>query len=379
MLSMSKNATSFSFGNVAFFLFTGLAALITPWYLHRFGIAPVTVSLFWFYFVATGLAITMGYHRLFSHAAYKAHPLLRFILVFFGSAAFEQSVLRWASQHRDHHRYSDTDRDPYTVTKGFWHAHIGWMVWKTQDDRFENIGDLLKSRMLVHQHRHYLLWAMGSGVLIPWAIGWAGGDPWGALLVAVGARIALVQHSTFCINSICHTWGSPTYDAHSTSRDHWAVALLTFGEGYHNFHHRFPGDYRNGIRWFHWDPSKWVIASLRWVGLTKDLKRASYFRILHARIVSEKHRAESLARRLQKDSFMESLQAEYQRLARRLSAFEAAAAAYHRSFSQNLAHKTQEWDRLRGEALHSLRLRRAFFRATRDRWLSLINPKKVPA
>ena len=115
---------------------------------------------------------------------------------------------------------------------------------------------------------------MTAGVLFPVFLGALTGHALGAFLLSVCARLTLVHHATFCINSVCHTFGKPTYDPNATARDHWFVALLTNGEGYHSFHHRFPCDYRNGVRWYQWDPSKWAIALMVKAGWVSDLKMA---------------------------------------------------------------------------------------------------------
>ena len=158
--------------------------------------------LFFFFAAATELSITVGYHRLFAHATYKAHQLARFLLLFFGAASFEQSALKWASQHRDHHLYLDTDRDPYSVKRGFWHAHIGWLLFWKQNTQYRNVKDLSRSRLIVHQHQYYLFWAVTAGIVTPLLIGFAAGDLLGALLIGVGLRITLVYQATFCINSV---------------------------------------------------------------------------------------------------------------------------------------------------------------------------------
>jgi len=144
----------------------------------------------------------------------------------------------------------------------------------------------------MHQHRYYPAWAIGAGVLLPLAIGAATGHLLGAFLLGVVGRLTLVHHSTWSINSICHTFGKATYDIDATARDHWAVALLTFGEGYHNFHHRFGGDYRNGVRWYQWDPTKWLIALLSWCGLAKKLYRTPMHSIIAAKVAAEQQRVE---------------------------------------------------------------------------------------
>ena len=112
---------------------------------------------------------------------------------------------------------------------------------------------------------------------------WAG-HALGAFILCVCFRTVFVHHGSWCINSVCHTFGKKTYDARSSARDHWLVALITFGEGYHNFHHRFPNDYRNGIKWYHWDPSKWILFLFEKLGLVWKVKRASESRILEAKL-----------------------------------------------------------------------------------------------
>ncbi|MBI4432564.1 MAG: fatty acid desaturase [Candidatus Omnitrophica bacterium] len=259
---------------ILFFVVTTAGAVIgAPLYLWRHAFTLADATLFLFFTTVTGMSITVGYHRLFSHASYKANTFVRFLILFFGAAAFEQSALTWASTHRDHHRHADTDLDPYGIRKGFFFAHIGWMLfWKHEPD-FSNVKDLQKDALVAHQHRHYLVWALLAGFVLPVAIGAWMGHALATLLITVCVRLVLVHHATFCINSLSHTFGKTPYDARSTARDNWFVALLTNGEGYHNFHHRFPTDYRNGVRWYHWDPSKWTIAVLAHLGWAWDLKR----------------------------------------------------------------------------------------------------------
>ena len=362
--------------NLFFFAATGLPVLVLPFYIYHFGISPAALALFLFYAPATALAITIGYHRLFAHVTYKAHPLVQFLLLFFGAAAFEQSALKWASQHRDHHFYVDTDRDPYNIKKGFWYAHIGWLVFWKHWINYDNVRDLQENRLLVHQHRYYLLWAITSGILTPLAIGALAGDPWGVFLMGICLRITFVYHATFCINSICHMLGKTTYDLKTSARDHWFVALLTFGEGYHNFHHRFPSDYRNGIRWYHWDPSKWLIRTLSFFRLARHLKRVSPFRILHARLSAENQKAslefsKQIARHPLAAQIREAVCLKYAELLGKLAAFETAAAEYQVLFKQGMAHKAEDLKGLKKAAQEKMRERRAQFRSAWQQWNSL--------
>lgn len=245
----------------------------TPFYIFYRGLAPAELFLFLFFFFATGLSITAGYHRLFAHATYKAHNLVRFLLLFFGAATYEESALKWASQHRQHHQFTDTELDPHNSTRGFWYCHIGWILFYKHSVNLDNVKDLLQSKLVMNQHKYYDLWALTGGILLPMALGTWAGYPLGTFLIVVCLRMFLVMNAAFLINSYAHGIGSRDYDKAASARDHWLGAVMTNGEGYHSFHHRFPNDYRNGIRWYHWDPTKWLIYLLSRAGLAWDLKR----------------------------------------------------------------------------------------------------------
>ncbi len=359
--------------NLLFFSMTTLLAVIgLPWYWTRVGISRVEWALFAWFVSATGLSITIGYHRLFSHRAFKAGRLITFLNLFFGAAAFEQSALMWASQHRDHHRYVDTPMDPYNIKQGFWYAHMGWMLFWSQETDYSNVRDLAADPLIMHQHRYYIPWAVTTGVLLPLALGALTGHLLGALIVVVAARLTFVYHSTFCINSVCHTFGRATYDIDSTARDHWLVALITFGEGYHNFHHRFASDYRNGVRWYHWDPSKWLITLLSWMGLAEKLYRASPQAILAARLEAEQLRVErALTNRTGSEirDFLQKVQERYASLKHALYEWERWEKE-----SRKLRHAVTQHSQ---DAVKTLRLatreHHRTFELARRRWAGLIN------
>jgi len=285
----TKMVKGFNWPIIAFFGITTAGAIVgAPLYVRHFGVSLSEILLCLFFVVATGLSITVGYHRLYAHSSFRANRFVRFLVLFFGAAAFEQSTLTWSSGHRDHHRYVDTELDPYSIKKGFWYAHIGWMtLWKQNPD-YNNVKDLLKDKLLMHQHNYYVLWGFTAGVLIPVLLGALTGHALGALVFSVCVRLTFVYHATFCINSVCHSFGKATYDVDATAKDHWFAAVLTNGEGYHNFHHRFPTDYRNGVRWYHWDPSKWVITFLEKIRFAEGLKRTSLTQILRAHLAAQK-------------------------------------------------------------------------------------------
>lgn len=266
---------------VGLFLFTGLTlgSIAALFYIYRYGLTWAEAALFCFYFFATSFSITVGYHRFFSHGSFKAHPAVRFFLLFFGAAAYEQSAIKWSSQHRQHHQFTDTELDPHNSKKGFWFCHIGWIIFYKHVMNRGNVKDLFADRLVKHQHEYYNLWAFTSGVLVPMLIGFAIGRPLGVFLVAVVLRMFLVMNSAFFINSYAHMVGKNQYNEKESARDHWLGAVITLGEGYHSYHHRFPNDYRSGHKRGHWDPSKWVIYTLSRLGLAWDLKRTHPSRI----------------------------------------------------------------------------------------------------
>ena len=260
---------------ILFFLFIHLVGLGgTPWYLSTHQATPAEWALFAVYFIFSSLSITVGYHRLFAHSTYKTNSFIRFLLLFFGASTFEQSALKWASQHRQHHQFTDTDQDPYNINRGFWYAHIGWIMFWKHRVNYDNVKDLRESKLVMNQHRLYGPWSVFSGVAVPVLIGIFIGRPLGAFIMSVCLRLVLVMHSAFFINSYAHTFGNQPHHQSNSARNHWLGAILTNGEGYHNFHHRFPVDYRNGIRWYHWDPSKWLIFLLSKFHLAWDLRRS---------------------------------------------------------------------------------------------------------
>ncbi len=241
--------------------------------------------------IAIGLSVTAGYHRLFSHTSYKAVWPIRLLFLLLGAGAFEGSALEWCTDHRRHHRYTDSDQDPYSIKKGFWYAHMGWLfVLDTSKRDFINVDDLTADPLVRFQHRFFVPIAAIMGFLLPLAIACLWGDPWGGLIIAGVLRLVVNMQMTFCINSVCHWFGKRTYSDEQTAVDNWITALFTFGEGFHNFHHQFALDYRNGVRLYDFDPTKWLIRGLSFVGLTKDLKKVSKEQIIRYRIRSEENK-----------------------------------------------------------------------------------------
>lgn len=287
---MSNTAPSFvrklHLRNFLFFTLTPLAAITLAWiHIANFGFSWGLMAFLLVSFVISNMSITCGYHRYFAHRSYQAHPVVEFLYAIVGAGAFQGSVLQWATDHRRHHLRVDTDEDPYSIKKGFWFAHIGWILTRDPQDELRPFApDLAKKPLLQFQNRYYGAIASLVGFGLPGLVGWALGFGWGGLIFGGLVRVVLSEHSTFFINSLCHTIGRQPYSDSHSARDSLIMAICTFGEGYHNYHHEFQADYRNGIRWYHWDPTKWWIRSLSFIGLTSRLKRTPREEILRARI-----------------------------------------------------------------------------------------------
>jgi stearoyl-CoA desaturase (delta-9 desaturase) len=269
----------------------GLALILVPLKLCLQGLNRSEAGMLILMYVLIGLSVTIGYHRLFCHRAFRAAWPLRLAVLVLGAAAFENSALWWCSDHRQHHRFADDPvQDPYAIRKGFWHAHWLW-VMEGAVRPLTGVGDLQRDPLVRWQHRYHF-WIGATVALAPVYVGLATGDVWGQAVMGVLLRIVLTHHSTFLINSAAHFFGSQPYSDASSARDNGFLAPLTFGEGYHNFHHMWQWDYRNAPHWYQWDPGKWLIAAFAWLGLARDLRRVSGAEIRRARVAMEaKHLA----------------------------------------------------------------------------------------
>jgi len=239
------------------------------------------------YYFMTGLGITAGYHRLWSHKAFKAKLPLRVFLLMMGARAVQGSLRWWARDHRAHHRYTDTDKDPYDANRGFLYSHMGWMMVKQDPAKIgrASIEDLNADEWIRWQHKYYVYLAVFWGVVFPTLVaGLLWGDWKGGYFFAGVLRLVWVHHSTFMVNSLAHFWGLAPFADEHTPRDSFLTALVTLGEGYHNFHHEFPHDYRNAIKFYQYDPTKWFITVCYYLGQAYDLKMFSENVILKGQV-----------------------------------------------------------------------------------------------
>ena len=315
--------------NVAVFLITFLfAVVIVPYHAITHGFDNAEILMAFICFCYCGMSITAGYHRLWSHKTYQAHWSLKLIYALGGAFALQNSILHWCSDHRVHHKHvDDNNTDPYSAKRGFWYSHIGWMLREYQAHRYnnyDNVRDLQKDKIVMWQHKYYLPLTLIMNIGIPLMFGLWHGDIISSLLLIGFLRLVLSHHTTFFINSLAHIWGKQTYTEKNSARDNGFLALLTFGEGYHNFHHIFENDYRNGIRWWQFDPTKWLIKSCSYLGLTEKLRVSPEDKIEKARLAMVlKYQQKKLANHPHSEMMLVRLQQEYDALISKLNDFYA--------------------------------------------------------
>ncbi|HEY5755501.1 MAG TPA: acyl-CoA desaturase [Steroidobacter sp.] len=280
---------------IMFVLTTIPVVTVLPWYWATVGFDGFEWVCFFVLWALNGMSITAGYHRLWAHRSYEASKPLQIFYMLFGAMALQNSILVWASSHRVHHRHvDDVDHDPYSAKRGLWFSHMGWMLrnYESGKQDFRNAKDLEANPIVAFQHKHYVLITTAMNLGLPLLLGLINGDIWGSLLLGGFLRLVVSHHCTFFINSLAHFWGSRPYTTENTARDNGVLALFTWGEGYHNYHHLFQWDYRNGIRWYQWDPTKWLISGAKFVGLARSLKRVPEFQIRQALVERQLQAAE---------------------------------------------------------------------------------------
>ena len=362
--------------NMILFTLTPLLAVtLVPWYGFTYGYSVYDWAVFVLLMGFCGISITAGYHRLWSHKAYKAHPILRFLFAVGGACALQNDVFNWASDHRRHHAFVDNnEKDPYSAGRGFWFSHIGWILhnYPSGSQDFSNIKDLQKDPILQWQHKHYLALVLCMNIAVPAFLGYLGGSIVAGLMLGGLLRLVLSQHVTYLINSLAHMWGKQTFSEKSSARDNPVIALLTYGEGYHNYHHTFQWDYRNGIRWWHYDPTKWLIRSCAWVGLTSDLKRVSPLSIETARLEMQYRKATERCDTLSNaDTLRARLEDEYQQLKQTLDLWAQHRQQWYAAKSSQIHDQLHEkWEKI--AVRDSYREVRYQLKLRRQRWRELL-------
>lgn len=247
------------------FVLVHLACFAAIWTGVTWEAVAICVGLYWLRIFAIGA----GYHRFFSHRAYSTSRAFQFVLAVLAQSSAQKSVIWWASKHRHHHLYSDTETDVHSPRhKGFLYSHLGWIFSRKHDKAdFAKVADLTRYPELMWLHKYELVPAVVLGALCYLAAGWPG------LVVGFFWSTVLVYHATFCINSLAHVKGTKRYVTGDDSRNNWLLAIFTMGEGWHNNHHAFQSSVRQGFRWWEYDPTYYLLVVLSWIGLVWDLRK----------------------------------------------------------------------------------------------------------
>jgi stearoyl-CoA desaturase (Delta-9 desaturase) len=270
-------------GTVTVLPFIGLG--IAGWQMWNQWLHWYDLVAFLAVYVPTGLGITVGFHRLFTHRSFKTGPITRGVLAALGSAAIEGPVVAWVADHRKHHAFSDEEGDPHSPhvdhggLRGLFHAHVGWLFVHDQRAlKTRYAPDLLADPVVSFVNRTFLWWVL-AGFAVPFAIGYALGGTlmagltsllWGGLI-----RMLVLHHVTYSINSLCHVFGRRDFETGDESRNLAWLALPSFGESWHNNHHAFPTSSVHGLKWWQIDTSSMVIRALERCGLAWDVVRFS--------------------------------------------------------------------------------------------------------
>lgn len=221
--------------------------------------------------IVGSLGVGLGYHRLLTHRSFKAPKWLEYVLTVFGAMAIQDDAPKWVATHRIHHQFTEEDGDPHSTRPGFWWAHVGWIICgKAQDHDAETlqkyVPDLMKDKFHVTLAKYYYVPLIVSGFIL-FAIG-----GWSMVLWGVFARVVFGWHSTWLVNSATHFFGSRRFETKDDSTNNAAIALLTFGEGWHNNHHAAPTSARHGLKWYEFDANWLTIRLFEKLGWAKNVR-----------------------------------------------------------------------------------------------------------
>ncbi len=272
-LGIKTAPTGWNWGNAIFLGVAHVAAIAALFFWSW----PAVISAVALYWIAGSLGIGMGFHRLITHRGYRVPKLVEYFLVTCGTLAIEGGPIQWVVTHRIHHAHADRIGDPHTPRDGGWWAHIGWILRGTAQEHDQTTieryaPDLIKDPYYVWLNRCFFVPLIVLGVML-FVFG-----GWGVLLWGVFLRLTLALHATWLVNSATHMWGRQRFATGEDSRNSWWVALLTFGEGWHNNHHAYPTSARHGLRWYEIDFNWLGIRALQLFGLARSIKRVRFDR-----------------------------------------------------------------------------------------------------
>ncbi len=284
----ARKSGGFDWPVVSWIVFLHLGALAAPFTFTWQGLA-LMFGLGW---LTGSIGICLGFHRLFTHRSFKTSKPMRWIIAFIGGLAGEGSALHWVANHRKHHAHSDAPGDPHSPGDGGLWSHMVWFMWRYSREEYAAYNkhwapDLVKDPVLHFLDKTFILWHIVLGGVL-FGIGYAFGGTelaWSFVIWGMFVRLVYVLHSTWFVNSASHMWGYRTYETTDDSRNNWWVALLTYGEGWHNNHHAYPSMARAGHKWWEFDPTFLVIRGLEKCGLVWDVVDGHHKRVSRYNIV----------------------------------------------------------------------------------------------
>ncbi len=305
-----------------------------------------------------GISITTLYHRCYSHRSCELHPIIQGFLLFFATLSVQGSALQWSYDHRLHHNHVDTKKDPYSITRGFWDAHFLWMLRKRDKANPAATPDLAQNKLVMFQHKHYVPLMIITNFSIIVFFGFLFNNFLGAFIILFLTRLFINHHTTWFINSLAHTLGSQPFSKQHTAVNNWLVSFVTYGEGYHNFHHTFPGDYRNGIRWWQYDPGKFLLWALN------KVKLATVRKIPRESIIKKslEHEKKFLLERIRKNAYLncQKLEADinkrFSRIQEKTFALQKANNNYRSDIYKAFRKEVKSWKKFYNSMLKVSRL-----------------------
>ncbi|MEM8715557.1 MAG: fatty acid desaturase [Cyanobacteria bacterium P01_A01_bin.3] len=253
---------------IAFMAIIHGGALLAPFFFSWSALG-LAVALHW---ITGGLGITLGFHRLIAHRSFKTPKWLEYILATLGTLTAEGSPTDWVGMHRIHHKFSDTGNDPHDSNKGFWWSHMGWLMFEPppQEQIRRYTGDLNGDPYYEFMQKFFLLPQFVLGALL---YVWGG---WSFVIWGVFVRLVMVYHTTWLVNSATHKFGYRNFDSEDASKNCWWVALMAYGEGWHNNHHAYPHSARHGLRWWEIDATWMAVKTLEFFGLATQIRTAKF-------------------------------------------------------------------------------------------------------
>lgn len=254
------------------FLFLIIILFFTwlPYYLYTYEVNLKVAVASLIYTLLCGICITAGYHRYYCHRSFEAPKIIQYYFVIMGAANFQGPLSNWMSDHKNHHMFPETEKDPYPIYRGFWHAHMGWLIRRNYP---ELTSEVKEDKLIMWQHNYYGIIALITGLIIPTLIGYLLGSWVQGLLLGGIARTFYSEQTTFFINSLSHYSGNQQSSKHTTARNNLLMAILTGGEGNHNNHHSNPRDYRAGLKWYEPDITKLWIELMAKAGVLTNLQK----------------------------------------------------------------------------------------------------------